>query len=212
MNATDQAQLRHVRRRAGGIAGVLALTLTLTLATVACGSDAPSADDAGDELAEVDAEVDAEVVATDAAAVVDSVVDDAEAGRADLAQALRDNGLDSAAGIVEQIDLDELIASEEFTFLAPSNEAFTTLDAQDAADLLTDPAMIVDVLRNHLLADTMSAEELAAAETVESEAGETLTITGEGDTLEINGVAVATRDIEVGDGVVHVVDGFLLTE
>jgi uncharacterized surface protein with fasciclin (FAS1) repeats len=190
------------RRRAA--IGAIAVAMVAT----ACGSDAPSTDDAADELGDVDVEV----VATDAAAVVDSVVDEVESGTTDLVQALRDNGLDSAAGIVEQIDVDELIADEEFTFFAPNDEAFTTLDADETADLLADPAMILDVLRNHLVTESMTADELAEAGSVDSEAGETLTVSSDGDAVQIGDVVVVTTDIEVGGGVIHVVDGFLLPE
>jgi uncharacterized surface protein with fasciclin (FAS1) repeats len=173
----------------------------LAIGATACGSDG-TIDDV--------AEGDTEAVATDLAGAVDTVVEEAEAQTDDLAQALRDNGLDNAAGIVEEIDVSELIAGEEFTFFAPTDEAFTSLSADETADLLGDPTMVLDVLRNHTLNEAVTAAELTEAGSVQTEAGETVEVTEESGEVEIGGVVVVTTDITVGDGVIHVVDGFLL--
>lgn len=182
-------------RRAGALIASTALIVTLA----ACGSDNSSLD--------ADDGVD---VVTSAAGVVDSAVDRAEANVSDLAQTLRDEGLDSAAGVVEQIDVSELVGDGEFTFLAPSDAAFTSLTADDMADLLSDPEQILDTLRNHTLDGTYTAEELEGMDTVETRSGEALPVSVDGTTIRIGDVAVTKTDISVGNGVIHVVDGFLL--
>lgn len=171
----------------------------------ACGSD-DAAIDVGDGTVAVDVtELEGAVDS-----VVDDVVDEADANAADLAQTLRDNGLDSAAGIVEQIDVAELVGDGEFTFLAPNDEAFTTLSADDMADLLSDPNQILETLRNHSLDGTRTAADLMTATSVDTRSGESLVVTVDDDTVMIGDVAVVTTDIEVGGGLIHVVDGFLL--
>ncbi len=171
----------------------------------ACGSD-DAAIDVGDGTVAVDVtELEGAVDS-----VVDDVVDEADANAADLAQTLRDNGLDSAAGIVEQIDFAELVGDGEFTFLAPNDEAFTTLSADDMADLLSDPNQILETLRNHSLDGTRTAADLMTATSVDTRSGESLVVTVDDDTVMIGDVAVVTTDIEVGGGLIHVVDGFLL--
>ncbi len=179
---------------------------TLIAVLAACGSDDDAAVDVGDGTVDVD------VTALEGAvdSVVDDVVDEADSSSADLAQTLRDNGLDSAAGIVEQIDVAELVGDGEFTFLAPNDEAFTSLSADDMADLLTDPAQILETLRNHSLDGTQTAADLTTESSVDTRAGESLAVTVDGDTVMIGDVTVVTTDIEVGGGVIHVVDGFLL--
>jgi uncharacterized surface protein with fasciclin (FAS1) repeats len=186
---------RHRPRRAFAVPMLAAAAL---LTVTACGSD-ESADDA---LGDVDTEQVDEVV--------DSAVAEVDATSDDLAQTLRDNGLDSIAGVVEQVDVSEWLGDGEFTFFAPNNEAFLALDADQAADLLTDPAMVLDVLSNHTLADTVDAAELTTTETVDTEAGATLEVTTDGDDVTVGGVVVVSTDIEVGSGVIHVVDGLLL--
>jgi uncharacterized surface protein with fasciclin (FAS1) repeats len=169
------------------------------LALTACGSD----DDGVSES-------DVEAAADDAGGVVTDAAEAIDATAVDLESALRDNGLDSLAGIVEQVDVAELVGTETFTFFAPNDEAFTTLSAEQTADLLTDPSQILDTLRNHTVESTVSAEELTSMDQVSTAAGETLEVSVDGDAVMVGDVVVVTTDIEVGDGVIHVVDGFLI--
>lgn len=170
------------------------------LAFTACGSD----DDATVTDSDVEEAVD------DASAAATDIAEEIDDTAADLETTLRDNGLDSLAGIVEQVDLAEIIGTETFTFFAPNDEAFTTLTAEQTADLLTDPAQIVDTLRNHALESAVVAADLTTMDEVSTAAGETLAVTVDGGTVMVGDVTVVTTDIEVGDGVIHVVDGFLI--
>jgi uncharacterized surface protein with fasciclin (FAS1) repeats len=170
----------------------------LAVVTTACGSDDTTSEPVVDSAAEQVGEV------------VDSAASEVDSTSEDIAQTLRDNGLDSIAAVVEQVDVTEWLGDGDFTFFAPNNEAFMTLDADQTADLLTDPSQILDVLENHTLASTVMADDLATMTSVDTEAGETLEVTSEGDTITVGGVAVVTPDIEVAGGVIHVVDGLLL--
>lgn len=136
----------------------------------------------------------------------DEVAEQADESLGDLADSLRDEGLESIASAIQDIDFTELTASDEFTFFAPNDEAFQTLEAADIADLLADPEQLDDVLRRHLVADTLSAEELAGMTSVESEGGTTLEIVVDGDTVRVGDATISETDIEVTDGVIHVVD------
>lgn len=177
---------------------VLPMLAAAAIFTVtACGSD-----EAANDLADVDAE--------EVDDVVDSAVSNVDETSEELAETLRDNGLDSVAGVVEQIDVSEWLGDGDFTFFAPNNEAFLGLDADQAADLLTDPAQILDVLQNHTLEDTVNADELVAMQTVETQAGSTVDVTTDGDVVRLGEVVVVSTDIDVGSGVIHIVDGLLL--
>jgi len=178
---------------------------TLIAVLAACGSDNDAVDFGDGTVA-----VDVTELEGDVDSVVDDVVDEADSSSADLAQTLRDNGLNSAAGIVEQIDVAELVGDGEFTFLAPNDEAFTSLSADDMADLLSDPAQILETLRNHSLDGTQTSADLTTAASVDTRSGESIPVTVDGDAVMIGDVVVVTTDIEVGGGVIHVVDGFLL--
>jgi len=178
-----------------------ALTVTALAALVttsACGSDDASVESALD------------VASSDAGAVLDTAVSQAESSTDELADTLRANGLDSIAGVVEQVDVSEWLDEGDFTFFAPNNEAFLGLDADQTADLLADPSQIVEVLRNHTVASTVLADELVTMDSAETEAGETLVISVDDGTVRLGDVAVVTTDIEAGGGVIHVVDGLLI--
>jgi transforming growth factor-beta-induced protein len=178
---------------------VVSIAALGALALTACGSD----DDGVSES-------DVEEAADEAGAVVTDAAEEIDATTVDLESALRDNGLDSLAGIVEQVDVSELIGTETFTFFAPNDEAFTTLSAEQTADLLTDPSQILDTLRNHTVESTVNGDELTSMDQVSTAAGETLEVSVDGETVMVGDVLVVTTDIEVGDGVIHVVDGFLI--
>jgi uncharacterized surface protein with fasciclin (FAS1) repeats len=186
------------RRHHGGFV-IPTLAAAALLTVTACGSD----DSSNGGVADIDTDQVEEVV--------DSAVADVEQSSEDLAQTLRDNDLDSIAGVVEQIDVSEWLGDGDFTFFAPNNDAFMSLNAEQTADLLTDPSQIADVLRNHTLANTVTADELADMDQIETEAGSSLQVTADGDQVRLGAdVVVVSTDIEVGNGVIHVVDGLLL--
>ena len=114
------------------------------------------------------------------------------------------------ASAVEQIDVDELIGGETFTFFGPNDEAFLALTADDTADLLADPTALTDVLRNHLVAETIGAAELTEMATVTTLGGTSLPVVVDGDTVTVGGATVVATDIEAGDGVVHTIDQVIL--
>ena len=182
----------------------------LVLGISACGSD----DDPAVEVGGGTVEVDVTELRNDLGSAVDNAVDDAvdnaDATTDDLAQTLRDNGLDSLASVVERIDAAELVGDGEFTFLAPNDEAFTSLSADDMADLLSEPGQITETLQNHVLEGTISADQLAEMDTVDTRSGESLPVTVDGEVIMVGDVVIVSTDLEVGGGVVHVVDGFLL--
>ena len=179
---------------------VVVLVSSLALVGAGCGSD----DDG--------ASVDPAEVADVADSVADSLVDGAEvvdSTSTDLAETLRANGLESVAGIVDQVDLSSVLG-DDYTFFAPNDEAFTTLSADETADLLTNPDRILDVLRNHALAEPITSSELAEMDTVRTEAGNELAVTSDGDVVRVGDATVVSSDLEVGGGIVLVIDGLLL--
>jgi uncharacterized surface protein with fasciclin (FAS1) repeats len=185
---------------------IAAAAFGTALLVAGCGS--------GDDTSIDDLSVD-ETAAAEAIESADSVLDDVAAEvdetSADLAQALRDNGLDSVALLVEQVDITSLTGGAEFTFLAPNNEAFTAISADETADLLTDPTSIVDVLRNHVVqGEVVMADGLAGMDEFSSLGGESFPVTVDGEIVMVGDATIVQADIEAGDGVVHIVDRVLL--
>lgn len=176
--------------------GLRALTLAgVLLAASACGSDAVN-----------DSIDDAEDTGENVSEQVDEAADDVDAASGDLAGVLEENGLENLASAFEEIDIAELVGSDEFTFFAPDDEAFMSLGADDLADVLADPAQLDDVLRRHVVAETIDAAALAEMNSVETEGDTTLDVTVDGDTVMVGDATVIKSDIDVDNGVVHIVD------
>lgn len=174
----------RTKLRAMALAGAL-------VAGAACSSDAvEDAEDTGEDVSEE----------------IDESAEDIDEASGDLASVLEENGLENMASAVEQIDITELVGTEEFTFFAPGDDAFQSLGADDIADVLTDPDQLVEVLRRHAVSETIDAAALAEMDSIETVGETTLEVTVEGDTVMVGGATVTTTDIEVDNGVVHVVD------
>ena len=135
----------------------------------------------GDDDVDADAVVDsADEVARSADEAVGDIQDE-ELDSTDLVAVLDENGLASVATLLETVDLDEVTGGEPFTFFAPSDDAFLALDADTAADLLADPELVLDILRNHTLTQELPADELLDRGSVLSVFGTSLDIDSSGE-------------------------------
>jgi uncharacterized surface protein with fasciclin (FAS1) repeats len=130
----------------------------------------------------------------------------------DLQAALEDGDLSTIAQAIDVIGVERLIGSKEFTLLAPNDEAFRSLTPAQLADLLAKPTELTDLLKNHLITEELSADDLQAMSSVETAAGISLPVEVDGDTLTIGGAKVLEADRDAGPGVIHVIDTVLLIE
>lgn len=195
----------------------MALLAALGLLVAACGDDTTT-DDAGDAVDETQAELeetgeDLEGAGEDLEEAAEDALpseDEAEDAQESLSSALDSAGLSSLATAVENIDINELTDSAEFTFFAPNDEAFAALSGDEMADLLTDLDQLGDVLRNHVVPERLDAAAIAETESVTTEAGNSLEITVDGDEIMVGDATVTNADVEAGDGIVHVIDRLLI--
>ena len=181
------SRLTSVRR------GIAATLLAVTIAS--CGSS-------GDAEESVEQAVDA----------AEQSADEAEEASVAIADALRENGLDSIASAVQDVDFAALADTEEFTFFAPNDAAFQALDADELADLLSIEGSLEDTLRNHIVSERVDAAALVAMTSIETTGGTTLAISVDGDTVTVAGATVIEADVEVDDGIVHVVDSLFVDQ
>ena len=121
-----------------------------------------------------------------------------------------------AAGLVDALSDPDAT----YTVFAPTNEAFAdALDALGltAEELLADTETLTSILTYHVLDETVTSGDLAAAGTeditVTTLNGEDLTvIVGDDGTVSFadQSATVITADIEASNGVIHVIDAVLL--
>jgi uncharacterized surface protein with fasciclin (FAS1) repeats len=115
-----------------------------------------------------------------------------------LVAAVRAAGLDEA-----------LSGAGPFTVFAPSDAAFAVLPAGALEALLRDRERLATVLRHHVVAGALAAKDVAAARTLTTLAGTTLTVDAR-DGVLVGGAAVVTADVRARNGVIHVIDRLLL--
>jgi len=125
--------------------------------------------------------------------------------------------LSTLAGALDAAGLTpDLAGHGPVTLFAPTDAAFDALDPAERDALLSDPAgALASVLSLHVVADAAAtSDDLAAAGGVPTAAGAPLAVTaGDGAVVVDSGGQVATvtcPDIEVANGVLHLIDAVLL--
>ncbi len=104
-------------------------------------------------------------------------------------------------------------AGRGFTVLAPTNEAFESLDPALLAQLLTDPNALRAVLAYHVLPGLVTSQQLASLTTgsIVTVHGAELSVVTDGTGLLLGDRArVVEADLEASNGVVHAIDQVLL--
>lgn len=119
----------------------------------------------------------------------------------------------TSAGLVET-----LASGEAYTAFVPTNDALAAV--QDAAtEAMADEAAFSTLIQGYVVSGTVMAADAmtlvtdgGGTATVDSLAGTPLTLAMEGDALTVNGAAVTTPDLMLGNVVIHVIDGAFLPE
>lgn len=107
-------------------------------------------------------------------------------------------------------------ADVSLTVFAPTDAAFEALFAEleiTAEDLLADTALLDDVLAYHVMSGYALAEDIAGFEdfpTLLENSRVTVTLDEEGEVLLNGDVRIIVADVELANGVVHVIDKVLL--
>uniref|UniRef100_A0A6I8NVP8 Transforming growth factor-beta-induced protein ig-h3 n=1 Tax=Ornithorhynchus anatinus TaxID=9258 RepID=A0A6I8NVP8_ORNAN len=110
--------------------------------------------------------------------------------------------------------LNTLLESDgQFTFLAPTNEAFEKIPKETLNRILGDPEALKDLLNHHILKSAMCAEAIIAGLSMETLEGTQLEVGCNGDVLTLNGRAIiSNKDILATNGVVHYIDELLIPD
>lgn len=108
--------------------------------------------------------------------------------------------------------LEELAGHGPFTIFAPTDAAFARLPEGSVAALLEPGAreQLRAVLRNHIVRGRVYADEAVAAGALTNTAHERLRVSFAEGQLKVNGVRVASADLQARNGVIHVIDRVLV--
>ena len=100
-----------------------------------------------------------------------------------------------------------------FTVFAPTNDAFRAAFRAlgvSQAEAYFNPALLREVLRYHVLEDSVMSGDIEDGAEVESLQGGMLTFSVDGDVVMVNDATVVAADIEAVNGVIHVIDAVLV--
>ena len=116
-----------------------------------------------------------------------------------LAEAVESAGMDLA-----------LQVNGPLTVFVPDNAAFEAVPEETLAPLLADPALLATILQYHLVVDRTDSTALAQLDSVETAAGESISVTiGVDGELRVNGAQIVYRDLPAANGVIHVINQIL---
>ena len=114
-----------------------------------------------------------------------------------------------AGGLVDALSFS---AGHKFTVFAPSDEAFAALPAGFVENLLkpANRVALVELLTYHLVLGDVQAEDINDGESIKTVRGADVKarISGGGN-ISINGAKVTTANLNVRNGVVHIIDAVL---
>ena len=103
-----------------------------------------------------------------------------------------------------------LKGSGPFTVFAPTDDAFNLLPSGTIAALLSDLPQLTDILKHHVVGDSVMSGMLTNGQTVTTLLGTDVTITINSSGVFIDNALVTVADLVGDNGVVHVIDAVLL--
>lgn len=107
-----------------------------------------------------------------------------------------------------EVDLVDTLNSDEFTVLAPTDDAFGDVPEEDLNALVEDADALAGVLTYHVIPGQMDPDEIEGEhETVN---GDTITITGEGEDLMFDEAGLVCGGVQTDNAVVYMIDGVLM--
>jgi uncharacterized surface protein with fasciclin (FAS1) repeats len=106
------------------------------------------------------------------------------------------------------VNLVDTLNSGEFTVFAPTDEAFAKIDPATIESLKTDSATLKKILTYHVVSGQASPAKVPGTHaTVE---GATVTVTGAGNDLKVNGVSVICGGVHTANATVYLIDTVLM--
>ncbi len=107
--------------------------------------------------------------------------------------------------------LEEARAGGPYTIVAPSDEAFALLPANELELLKANKNLLRQVVLHHVISDVkLTVAELALHSTVTPLTGPELTITKEASAVRVDGATISQGDIECVRAMIHVIDRVLI--
>lgn len=123
--------------------------------------------------------------------------------------------LDALLMVIEQLGYEQyLLEASSITVFAFTDEAFQALYPSMRESLFSpgNEDLLSDFLVYHIVPDTITAAEVPTAETqvITLRSGALLTLSSVNGSIQVNDASVMVADIEIANGVLHILDRVLL--
>nr|WP_223297604.1 fasciclin domain-containing protein [Catenulispora acidiphila] len=102
---------------------------------------------------------------------------------------------------------DTLNSAQNITVFAPANDAFTKIPAATLKSVLADKAQLTKILTYHVVSGKLTPTQLAGTHTTLE--GGTLTVTGSGQSFQVNGANVICGNVQTANATVYIIDTVL---
>ena len=106
-----------------------------------------------------------------------------------------------------KVDLVTTLNNGEFTVFAPIDDAFKKIDAATMKKLTTDATLLTGILTYHVVPGQLSPSEVVGTHPTAN--GGTVTVTGSGDNLKVNGATVICGGVKTKNATVYLIDQVL---
>ncbi|QTE29468.1 fasciclin domain-containing protein [Pengzhenrongella sicca] len=113
-----------------------------------------------------------------------------------------------SGGLNPGVNLVDTLNGDEFTVFAPVDDAFAAIDPATIESLKTDTATLSSILTYHVVPGQLSPDEIVGDQTTVQ--GGTVTVTGEGDSLMVNGANVICGGVTTANATVYLIDSVLM--
>lgn len=115
-----------------------------------------------------------------------------------------DATLKTLAGLLEKSGLAALLGEAgAYTLFAPNDVAFLRMDI---GKTLEDPKELVSTLKYHLVSQKLTASEIGAMDSIDTEYYKPLTVVPEEGEPMIDNAKFVIPDIECSNGMIHIID------
>jgi uncharacterized surface protein with fasciclin (FAS1) repeats len=103
---------------------------------------------------------------------------------------------------------DTLNSAPAITVFAPANDAFSKIPADTLKSALADKTKLTKILTYHVISGKLSPDQLAGTHpTLE---GGTVTVTGSGQSFQVNGANVLCGNVQTANATVYILDSVLM--
>lgn len=124
--------------------------------------------------------------------------------------AASDERFSTLAELVQAAGLADVLQNDEFTVLAPTNEAFEAVPQETLQALANDVELLRTVLLTHVISGSVMSETVVGLDEAPTAAGNVLPISVNNSGVQIGNAMVTETDLKASNGVIHVVDSVIM--